>query len=146
MVPFRSRGSRIFLYLALLGALIFYGKQFHPNVTLKMCLEQPERYDETVIEVGNEAMVEHVYADSFTIRYLDHTVVVRGIHPDVKAGEFVLLRARFHKEGWLTPLEIRIAEQRRYKIWVSVLPVLLIGFYFFRKFRFNPKTFFFEER
>ncbi len=146
MVLFRSRWFRISFYVIILTSLILYGKMFHPDVTLKMCLEHPRRYDQTLIEVGNEAVVETVYADSFTIRYLDHIIPVRGMHPDVEPGEFVLLRARFHQEGWLEPLAIRIAEQRRMKIWISVLPVLWIAVYFFRKYRFNIQQQVFEER
>ncbi len=146
MASFSSRGLLITVYVMVLVALIFYGEFYHPDVTLKMCLENPQRYDLTLIEVGNEAVVQQVYADSFTISYLDFNVLVRGTHPKLKRGEFVLLRARFHKEGWLQPLAIRVAEQRRFKIWISVLPVLLILIYFFRTFRFNFHTFLFEER
>ncbi|RQW07159.1 hypothetical protein EH223_00645 [candidate division KSB1 bacterium] len=142
----RYRGIRVFVYLCSLAALILYGRVHFPYVTLQMCLSRPEFYDGTKISVGNEATVRDVYKDGFIIEQLGKQVRVSAPDVHVASGEFVYLHAVFFKPDSLHALKVRVAKKRRAKIWLSVFPVLLIGAYFFHRFRFNVKTFYFEER
>ena len=64
----------------------------------------------------------------------------------LKEGEFVGMRAIFHREGYLEAVALHVAKRRREKIWISVLPVFLVGFLFIRNFRFNLKSFQIELR
>jgi hypothetical protein len=140
------RGARILLFLSILVLLILYGFYFHPGITLSDCLASPDEYDGEIIEVGNEAVIDSVFSDGFTIRQLGKTINVIGMSDDVKSGEFVLMLARFQKPASLEALEIRIAKKRRSKIWLSTIPALLVVGYFFRRFRFNFKHLSFQER
>jgi len=144
--PRTSRFLRIFAYLCIIAALIVYGYLYHPGVTLSDCLASPEKYDGVVIEVGNEAKVERVFDDGFTIRQLGNSVRVFGALEDVQPGEFVLLLARFHKPCTLEAVKIRIAKNRRMKIWLSTIPAVLVAAYFIRRYRFDFRTFYFQER
>lgn len=137
---------RISLYLLVLGGLIGYGAKYHPGVTLAMCLAEPTRYDGAVIDVGNEAIVQSVAATTFTIRYLNRTVNVEGKLPETSVGQFIYLKARFVAPDRLEALGIRVATQRRSKIILSIIPAVIILFWFFRRFRFNLSGMVFEER
>ena len=113
----------------------------------KMCLENPDRFDGEVIEVGGEATVRDRLPDGFTIEYLGQIVRVDGTHPHLKKREFLSLIAVFHKEGpWLESLDIHIARYRRLKIVISVLPVIGVGFLLIIRYRFDPGRFEFVER
>ena len=140
------RAARILAYVSILAALILYGNKKHPVITLSDCLTSPEIHDGEIIEVGNEAIVDSVYADGFSIRQLGKTVHVAGDSKDAIPGEFILLLARFHKPNSLEALEFRIAKNRRSKIWVSAIPALVVLGYFIRRYRFNIKYFYFLDR
>ena len=141
----RNRCFRLFVYFTALVGLILYGHFFFPFVTLRMCLADPERYNGTTIVIGNEATVKQVFQDGFSIVQMNRVVRVFG-PTDVKPNEFVVLRAVFHKDGWLEAKEIKVAKKRRAKIWLSVMPALFFSLYFLKRFRFNFRSLFFEEQ
>jgi hypothetical protein len=140
------RFARVAVLLMALVALIWYGAAHNPTVTLAMCLAEPERYDGRRIEVANETVVQDILDHGFTIRYLGKTILVKGETAGVKKGEFLSLIAVFHKEGWLELEKFHIAIYRRWKIWVSVLPVILFAFMFVRRYRFDFGRMLWQER
>jgi hypothetical protein len=140
------RVLRIVLLTSVLVFLIWYGHAFYPSITLQMCLESPEQYDGATIIVGNEATIQKIHADGFTIRQMGKLVRVFSAESDVSIGEFVILKATFHKPNELEAHKVRIAKKRRAKIWLSVFPALVVSIYFLRRFRFNFRTLYFEER
>jgi hypothetical protein len=135
-----SRLLRIFFYAAALAALIWYGRANNPNLTLAMCLADPEKYHGRRIEVANETVVQQVYSDSFTVRYLDRSVTVIGDARDVRSGDFLSLIAVFDRSGRLLLEKKHIALYRRWKIWVSIPPVLLFIWLFIRRYSFEWRT------
>jgi len=137
---------RILLLAFGLVFLIWYGYAFYPAITLQMCLANPDLYDGSTITVGNEATITGVHQDGFSIQQMGKHVRVFSTKTNVKPGEFVILKAIFHKPNTLEALDFRIAKQRRAKIWLSVIPALLVGIYFLKRFRFNFSSFYFEER
>jgi len=131
---------RLLCLLVAMALLIWYGKEKNPSITLTMCLAEPEKYHGRLIEVANETIVQQVYNDSFTVRYLGRVVTVIGDTEGVRPGEFLSLIAVFDKSGKLLLQKKHIAIYRRWKIAVSVLPVLLILFLFLRQYRWNGHT------
>lgn len=140
------RALRILFYLFILGGLIVYGAARFPHPTLSMCLAEPSRYDGVVIHVGNETTVPAVEDSSFTILYLGRPVYVQGCLPPSSIGKFVNFNARFIAPDRLQAQEVRVAVGRRWKIWVSIAPAVVMIGWFFRRFRFCPATFAFQER
>ena len=137
---------RIFLYLLVLTGFVFYGKQYNPTVTLQMCLQNPHQYDGILLNVGGEAKVAAVSEGRFTIEQLGKRIEVVGFHPEIKPDEFVMLEAVFHQEGWLELRRVYVAVFRRYKIYVSLLPLVIVFILFLRSFRFDCRRMFFYER
>ena len=136
---------RIVLYCGILAGLIAYGRFFHPFVSLQMCLQDPQKYDGTTISVGNEAVVNEVFPDGFTLTQMGKNVRVFGSNK-VTPGDFITVPAVFHKPGWLEAQQIKVAKKRRAKIWLSVIPALAIIIFFFIRFRFDVHSLTFEER
>ncbi|MDZ7723133.1 MAG: hypothetical protein U5R06_10095 [candidate division KSB1 bacterium] len=138
---------RITIYIAVLTGLILYGYIHIPDITLQMCLQDPDRYDGTTITVGNEATVKNLTHDGFIIKQRGRLIPVNSARVnDLKPGVFINFSAVFHKPGWLQAKEIHIMKQRRLKIWVSVIPVIVVVILFFRHFRFDFKNRQFEKR
>jgi len=135
------------LVLALvLLALSLYGKFFDPTITLQMCLQNPQKYDGALIEIGTETTVKEILADGFTIEQMGKVVKVAGKTENISPNKFVSLQVVFHKGPWLELKKSHIAKYRRLKIAVSVIPALFIFFLFLREYTFRFKRFEFIER
>jgi hypothetical protein len=136
----------IFFYFCVLVALVWYGKVFNPAVTLQMCLNNPEKYDGTLIEVGDEARIVDISDAWFTIEQMGKIVRVVGSHKELRPHEYISLQGIFHREGWIGLTKVYVAVMRRYKILISIVPVIIILILFIRSFRFDGRRCHFTER
>jgi len=125
----------VFGLLILIVGLLWYGKAKNPTITLQMCLAAPQRYDGSLIEVGTEATVAQVIEDGFILRQMGKLVKVVGKANDLQVGEFVGLLAVFHRPGLLELKKIHVAKNRRTKIWVSVIPLVMVLLFCIRQYR-----------
>ncbi len=128
----------MFFLLTVIVSVSYYGAHHHPWIHIKECLEYPEKYDGKLVTDYDEPTIGEIDADGFmlvqrqipTIRvFADTTGLIRG--------EYIGMHAIFHKEGYLEALSIHMAKNREEKIWVSIPPVLFVGFLFILHFRFN---------
>jgi len=135
----------IILSLIVLLLLSLYNHNTHPWIDVDTCMKNPDAFDNKIVEKFREPMIEKLYKDGFILKQKQGcSIRVYADTSGLKTGEYVGLKARFHKEGYLEAVIIRMSKYRRYKIWLSVLPVLFIGFLFILNFRFNWKKFYFE--
>jgi len=141
-----NRWLRICICLSILVGLIVYGKAANRTVTLQMCLHNPEKYDGFTIDVGGEAQVVQVTEDWFTIRQMGRVVKVVGSHADIRPDEYVICQGVFHREGWLELIKVYVAVQRRYKILVSILPVMIVALLLLKDYGFDCSRFQFYQR
>ena len=141
-----NRWIRISGLLLILAGLLYYGHQFNPEINLSMCLKDPTRYDGREIPVGTEAKVIKRLADGFILQEMGHTIRVKGDLQDIAPGEYVRMRAIFHKEGYLELKRIYVAEGRRLKIFLSIVPAVLVLFLLFKIYRFDWRRMLFVER
>lgn len=131
----------------ILAGLIFFGATRNPWVTLNEALARPNQYDGRVINLFIYPKIERVTADGFDIIEAGKPLIhVFGDTTGLKVGEYVGLQAIFHKEGYLVAIRAEIAKRRRYKVFLSLIPVLVVGFLFFRSFRFDIRKGQFEVR
>lgn len=131
----------------LLIALLYYGAHFHPWIETSDCLEHPDEYDGKLVTLYSEPMIGDIYSDGFQLLQ-KHMPPIR-VYSDttgLRTGEFIGLRATFHREGYLKAVSFRVARNRRYKIWLSVVPVVFIGIALLHFFRINWKPFQIELR
>lgn len=111
-----------------------------------MCLKDPLRYDGQEIGVGTEATVVEILPDGFLLHEMGQTIRVEGDPQNASQGDFVRMRAVFHKQGYLELKHLYVAKGRRLKILVSIVPALLILFFVLRTYRFDWKQLLFIER
>jgi len=141
-----KRLVQILLLTILLIGLSIYGKISNPEIILSTCLTNPEQHDGAIITVGTEATVAEMLPNGFLLQQRDQRIPVYGNVPEIAKNEFVNIVARFHKEGYLELQKLYVAKGRRFKIAASVLPVLLIVFFFIKSYRFDPHRFLFYKR
>lgn len=142
----RNRLILNFVLLLVLVGLIYYGYRNNPAVTLQMCQNDPLRYDQKEIDVGTEAKVVEVLPDGFLLKEMGRTIRVKGDHQNVSQGDSVRMQAVFHKEGYLELKRLHVAKGRRLKIFISIVPALLVLFFLFRTYRFDWHLMLFIER
>ena len=142
--------KRIVLILTLfiiLCLLCIYTGLAHPWISIEECLKNPKKYDGRLITEYWEPQIGKIYSNGFQL-IQRHAPSIR-VYCDttgLQSGEFVGLKAHFHDKGYLTAEQAFVATNRRYKIWLSVIPVFLILFLFLYYYRINLKKFQFELR
>jgi len=142
-----KRFALILLLLAFLIALSFYSTNIHPWIHLNQCLENPSKYDGQQVTIYREPRIGEIYPDGFQLlQERGPSIRVYADTAGLRPGEYIGLTATFHKEGYLHVVKLLISKKRRYKIWLSVLPVLLIGGMFVRYYRLRIKPFQIELR
>jgi len=125
----------------LLIALSVVTVYHHPWISLNDCYENPEKYDGKLVTHFREPVIAEILDDGFILKqYQGPSIKVFAETTNLKTGEFVGLKAIFHKEGYLEAVSCRIAKNRRYKIWLSVIPVVLVAFFLFQSFQVEWKT------
>jgi len=142
--------NKLILILILLVILILpclYTGWTHPWLNIEECLQNPKKYDGKLITEYWEAKIGEIYSDGFQL-IQRHAPYIR-VYCDttgLKTGEFVGLKAFFNKNGYLRAEKVTMAHNRKYKIWLSVIPVIFVLFLFIRYFNFNLKKIQFELR
>ncbi len=120
---------------ALLTGLITYGYLHNPAGKLRKYLADPLRYDGQQIDVDIEAKVVKLLPDGFIIQELGQMIRVNGNPQTASPGDFIRLRAIFHKEGYLELKQLHVGKRRRSKIFVSIVPVFLVFLLLLRTYR-----------
>ncbi len=143
---FRHRWFKTVGLLAVLAGLAVYGYLYNPVGKLSKCLADPERHDGRIIGVGTEAKVVELLPEGFVIQELGQRIAVAGDLPKASPGDYIRIRAIFHKEGYLELDQLYVAKGRRAKIFVSIVPALLVIFLLFRTYRFDWRQLLFRER
>lgn len=124
----------------LLFLLAFHSARTYPVLSLNDCMEDPDAYDEQIVSWYNEPMIGEIYNDGF--------LLVQGQGPSIRVladtaglipGKFIGMVSVFHEEGYLESKKLVVARNRRYKIWLSVIPVFIVGFLLLKTIRINWK-------
>jgi len=130
----------LLLFITVCG-LGYYNTRTSPWISVADCLEDPEAYDGKLVTRYREPLIGEIFADGFQlIQKNAPSIRVYADTTGLISGKFVGMRAVFHKQGYIEVRSLHVAKRRRYKIWISVLPVFLVGFLCLKTFRWNQKT------
>ena len=103
-------------------------------------MQNPEKFDGEWVTHYHEPMIGEIYADGFQLLQLNRSPIrVTADTTGLIQEKFLGLRAIFHKEGYLEAVSLHVSRNRRYKIGLSVLPVLFIGLLLIRFYRIDWK-------
>ena len=134
------------LVIGLVG-LSFYTAHNHPWIDTTECLQHSEQFDGCLVIRFREPMIGEIYNDGFQLIQKNQPPIrVYSDTTELRSGEFIGLQAIYHKEGYLTAEDLRVARNRRYKIWISMIPVLILGVGILCLFRFDSRRFQIELR
>ncbi|MFC2092076.1 hypothetical protein ACFLTD_04815 [Elusimicrobiota bacterium] len=151
---FSDRSRWIKLSVSCLVLVIFgiYSQAMYQRkvVDIEKCLASPLVYDKKLIEIKHDAVVAGIKDDGFSIYVRGNMVhaVYDGTDDSWKdsLGEYISIRAVFHKEGYVEADAYHIHKQRRLKMAFSIIPVLIICFIFFKYYRFDLNNMCFGEK
>ena len=142
--------KRFILFSILLTALFglcFWGRYFHPWIDTTQCDRNPATCDGLLVIHFSEPMIGEIYKDGFLLLQKNKQPIrVRSDTTGLIPGEFIGLSAIYHREGYLETVSLEIARNRRYKIWLSVIPLGIVIFALIRCFRINLNPFQIELR
>ena len=133
--------------LALLAGLSVYTAHVNPWLDVVRCLQDPVAYDGRIVNWYREPLVGEIYANGFQL--LQRQTPSIRVYADTSglvSGEYIGMKAVFHKQGYLEAVSLQPAKNRRKKIGVSVAPALLVALLLVRYYRINPKKFHIERR
>jgi hypothetical protein len=136
-----------FPLILLLAGLSATGALRHPWISYRECVRDPGRYRGRVIEGFREAEIGHVTPDGFDLLQKGEKPVF--VHTDatgLKTGEYVALKAVLLDDGSLRAVRVVMAEGRREKMVLSLIPAVLGIVLLLARFRFEPRGMIFERR
>jgi hypothetical protein len=118
---------RILPGLALLFLLCAWANYSCPYPDLAEMLGNPQKFAGQQVAVFIEARIVERTADGFILAQRGHRLRVLADVKEAARGEFVAVQGVFQPPDRLQAEAIRLAQGRRWKIAVSVIPVLLLA-------------------
>lgn len=138
----RKRIAVLFsLGLGIIGLCVYSGTA-HPWFTTTDCAKNPDKFDGRRIEHFSEPKVGEIHGDGFIlIQKGKPSIRVLADTTGLVSNHFIGLSAVYHKEGYLEAVTLVMASKRRYKMWLSVIPVIIVGVLLLRNICWNRKEF-----
>jgi hypothetical protein len=109
-------------------------------------LSNPLLYDGQEIILEDHLQVNSVSKDRFEITQDYTKILVIGISEGLRPGDYLSLRANFHRQGYLTLQELHINKLWSLKMVGSLFAAIFITGLFFMRYRFSFKHLCFVER
>jgi len=109
-------------------AIGYAAEKTRPYPTMAEILARPDRYHGKLVPLIGECRVEVMLPDGFVIRQMGARMRARTSAPDAHPGDDVVVEGTFRAPDSLEVTRLRIAAGRRWKMAISVVPVMVIGF------------------
>jgi hypothetical protein len=132
--------SRILSGLIVLLSLCAWAQYSCPYPELAEILAYPEKFAGRRVAVFIEAKVAEHTIDGFILNQRGHRLRVHANIQDAPIDEFVAVAGVFQPPSDLQADAVHLARGRRWKMAVSVIPVLLLAFLVPRALRFDRRT------
>lgn len=127
--------------MIILFIVCHYYTHHNPWVSVDTCLKNPEKYHGSTVNSFQEPAIREIHADGFILKQKNRNdIKVYADTTGLILNKYISLTATFHKDGYLTVQTIKVSENRRYKILLSIIPTLLVFFLFTRVFQWDWKN------
>jgi hypothetical protein len=120
--------SRIIIGLILLFALCAGAQFTRPYPELADILAQPEKYAGKRVAIFIEAQITKQTEEGFILTQRGDQVAVHSNIKDAPINEFVTVAGIFQPPNHIHADTVHLAKGRRWKIAVSIIPVLALTF------------------
>lgn len=94
----------------------------------------------------HDTKVTQITSDGFYIDQLGYIVHVHGNNETILIGDNIQLTGLWLPDGSVQMHEWHISRQRRWRIYLSLAAVVIVGWYFFGTFRWNFSTMSFHAK
>ncbi|MGH7455427.1 MAG: hypothetical protein ACRENG_29000 [bacterium] len=131
---------RILIGLVLLVLLCAWANHSCPYPDLAEILGNPQKFAGQRVAVFIEAKIVERTEDGFILAQRGHHLRVLTNIKEAPPGEFVAVQGVFQPPAHLQAETIRLAQGRRWKMAVSVIPVLLLAVLLPLALRFNRRN------
>jgi hypothetical protein len=143
----RHRFAKIVAVAAALILLVLYASVAGPKVypTFDEARRDPAAFSGRRIFFGGD--IVRVGESDFSFRTWDHIPVTA--RPGIGGGQLgyrISGTAVFRADGTLDVLSCHVYRFRVVKNLLAVLPLLIVGWFFFRKYTFDPRKLMFQDR
>ena len=134
------RWAVILVTLSALTFLCLWGAAKSPWLSLEEATNNPKTYDGATINMFLYPRITEIYADGFLLtEHGDRSIRVYCDTTGLILGKWVGLEAVYHQEGYLIARNVGVARHRSYKVYLSLLPVLLIGVLWIRTYKLDQR-------
>lgn len=142
----RLRIFKIALPILLIIILIIYGGK-------KLLLTYPgfneaaansEEFNGKQIFYGGK--IVEVKKNYFVLKMEEKKVIVKGVLDKNTQGSNISGKAIFQKDKTLKMLDYHTSNLRQYKIWISLIPALIVLYLFSRDYRFDIRKLMFKKK
>jgi hypothetical protein len=126
---------RAFVWLSgglLLLALGLVAERTRPYPNLTEILSAPQKIDGLPIALIVECRVAEITHDGFILKQMDKQIFARGPERNFQIGDDIAVEGIFLTPDTLEVTRLHVSLNRRLKIAVSILPVLVVGFLLWR--------------
>ncbi len=120
-------GHRIIIGLALLAALGAWANYSCPYPDLAEMLAGPQKFAGQRVAVFVESKIAERTEEGFVLAQRGHRLRVQADVKEAPVGEFVAVQGVFQPPDYLQAEAVHLAQGRRWKMAVSVIPVLLLA-------------------
>ena len=131
--------AKVLSLILLIFTACFYSQHKYREFSLQDCLSNPEHGDGVTLKFGGNSKAGEVSEDRFELVRGKDKMTVMGRVGDLKKNDYIVMKAIFHKEGYLELKDIHVRKLRRLKIYLSVLPVFLVVGLILRQYKFDLK-------
>jgi hypothetical protein len=129
----------VILAAAAVGLCMLSGNR-NPWLSLNACLAEPSACDGKWVSHFREPVIGALLPDGFLLmQKRGPSIRVRCDTTGLVEGEYVGIKAVFHKEGYLDHAVFLVAHGRREKIVISAFPALGICIWFLFAFKWNGR-------
>ena len=104
----------------------------------------PQQFIGKSINFGGQ--IEEINQDYFLVKIDKQPVKIIGAIEKNKVNYLITGKALYQVDGSLKLSQYHTSNLRQYKILLSIIPILAIGYLFFKEYKFNKKTCLFIKR
>lgn len=132
---------KIIVPLLIISVAIMYGEMKGPLLFpgYLEAIKNPKNFIHKEIGLGGKIL--EIKKNYFIIEGEKREIKVIGALDKNKQDHLITGRGIFQKDGSVKLLQYHTSNLRQYKIVLSIIPILIIAYLFFKQYRFNIKKF-----
>lgn len=141
----KFRVFKIFLPLFLICLLVIYGEIYIPVYYpgYDEAVRNPDKFFNKQIYFGGKIL--KIYKSNFILKSENKYIIIQGSMPRSALGANISGKAIYLKNHSLIMKDFHISNTRIFKILLSLIPLIIIFYFFIKEYKFEFKTMQFKK-